>query len=487
MSHTRKVAFSTAAQFIGKIIGLAISLTTIAILFRFLGVEGVGKYTTAFSYVAFFTLFADIGLGWTMLRELSIGQDKSKVFKNIFTFRMLLGIVVFTIASLAVWLFRYPVDVKMAVAVLSVAFFFQSLVSVAVQVYLNAYRMDIAVIAELGGKALILLGVYLLSIKGGSLSMVMLAYTLGCLLNFLLVWIFASKFVKVGLAFDMIYWKKVFRQAFPIGITLVFGFVYYKVDSIMLSLMKDMTDVGIYGTAYKILEVLQVFPALFLGASFSLVTRYVTTKDERAHSAFQKEFDFLALLGVPIVVGTIVLSEQIISFIAGSGGDFIHASTISIAGNPITAVTCLRILIFSVGVNFITSLYNFMIVSLGKQKEMIWPTVGFALFNIALNLYLIPKYSYFGAAFSTLFTEILVLSISRYIVNKHIPLKLYFNNLFKIILCGILMGAATYLLRYLGLELLVNLLISVVIYAVLAIAFQVIPKDMLKSLIKIKN
>jgi O-antigen/teichoic acid export membrane protein len=486
MSYTRKVAYNTAAQFIGKIVGLAIALVTTAILFRFLGVEGVGKYTTAFSFVAFFTLFSDVGLNWTLLRELSINEDKDKIFKNIFTLRFFLGIIVYAFAAATIWLFNYPPDVKLAVGVLSGAIFFQSLVSAGVQVYLNFYRMDIAVLAEVAGKALILLGVYIVSIKGGSLSMVMFAYGLGCLLNFIIIWVFAGKFVKTGFSFDFAYWKKALRMAIPIGITLVFGFIYYKVDSIMLSLMKSMTDVGIYGAAYKILEVLQMFPSLFLGASFSLVTQYVNNRDERIHSAFQKEFDFLTLIGVPIVIGTFILARQIIAFIGGPEG-FTTSSTVSVFGIAATSVTSLRILIFSVGFNFITLLYSFMIVSLGKQKQMIWPTLIFAFFNIGLNLLLIPKYSYIGASFATLLTEAFVLLVSRYIVNKNIPLKVSFSKSYRIILIGLLMGISTYVFVHAGIGLILNLALSTIIYILLAILFQVVPQDMLKSVLKLKS
>lgn len=484
MNYTRKVALNTVAQFVGKIVGLAISLATIAIIFRFLGVEGVGKYTTSFAFVAFFALFADLGLGWTMLRELAIEKDQNKVFNNIFTMRLILGILVFLIASLVVWLFKYPLEVKWAVAILSVSYFFQSLVSVAVSIYLNKYRMDIATGAEVVGKAIILAVIYFLSRSGGTLVSVMDAYVVGCLINFLIVWLYASKFISIGLAFDWKYWKHAISLALPIGVTLVFGFIYYKIDSIMLSLMKSMIDVGIYGTAYKILEVLQMFPALFLGAAFTLITSYVTTKDARLQSAFQKQFDFLALLAAPIVAGTLILAGQIIGFIAGSKGDFISASTLSFAGHAITSVTCLRILILSVGISFFTTLYSFMIVSLGKQKQMVWPTIGFAVFNFLINLYLIPRFSYLGAAFSTFITEIIVFSTVRYIVKSNVSLSVRFNNFAKIILCAIFMSGATYALYLAGAGLILNLVISIIVYALLAYALQVISKDLLKSVLK---
>ncbi|MFH1909704.1 MAG: flippase [bacterium] len=484
MSYTRKVAFNTIAQFAGKIIGIGIALVTIGILFRFLGVEGAGKYTTVFAFTSFFALFADIGLGWTMLRELSVEKDQNKVFQNIFTMRLILGIFIYAVAALVIWLFAYTPDVKMSVGILSIAWFFQSLTSNAVQIYLNKYRMDIAVLAEVVGKACILLVVYLISIHGGSLMSVMGAYLAGCFVNFVIVWSLAGKFVKTGLAFDFVYWRYALRQALPIGITLVFGYVYYKVDSLMLSWIQGMTDVGIYGAPYKLLEVLQMFPALFLGSAFSLVTRYVANKDERLNSAFQKQFDFLSLIAVPIVIGTFILALPIITFITGSGGEFTTSSTVTLFGREMTSITCLKILIFSVGVNFFSTLYNFMIVSLGKQKQMILPTICFALINIILNLILIPRYSYIGASVSTLFTEALVLIATYYVSRRNIILPLRFNVFGKVLLSGIVMGLSCWGVYYYSGGLILTLLVAIVVYAIMVTVLKALPINTLKNIFK---
>jgi len=487
MSYTKKVALNTAAQFVGKIVGIAISLATIGLLFRFLGVEGAGKYTTAFAYSSFFSLFADIGLGWTLLRELATKktkEEKSKAFKNIFTLRLVIGIFVFTSASSIVWLLHYPPDVKMAVVILSIAWLFQSLTSSVVQIYLNFYRMDIAVLAEIIGKACILLVVYGVSRAGGTLVGVMFAYLVGNFVNFAIVFLMGAKFIETGLAFDKKYWRFAMRQALPIGLTLVFGYVYYKVDSLMLSFLKGMTDVGIYGAPYRLLEVLQIIPAIFLGSSFSLITRYATDKDDRLNSAFQKQFNFLSLLAMPIVVGTFVLALPIIRFVTGSGGEFTTTSTVSIFGRSMTSVACLKILIFSVGVNFFSTLYNFMIVSLGKQRQMIWPTIGFAAFNLVLNFILIPRYSYIGASISTVLTEIIVLVVTYLITKKSIVLALRFDQFFKTMFASLLMGVATKLAYGYTHNLFISIFAALIVYSILVLSMKVVPIDMLKKGLK---
>lgn len=484
-SHTKKIAYSAFSQMTGKAVGIFISLATVAALFRYLGVEGVGKYTTVFAFVAFFALFADFGLQWTLIRELSINGDKDKVFKNVFTFRLILALAVHLFAFAVVWFFNYPYDVKLGVGIVSLAWFFLTMNSTLVGVFLNFYRMDIAVAAEVIGRLVTLAGIYYLIKIGASFYVVMGAYIVGNLINFLIDLVAAKKYVKIGFAWDKIYIKRVFSQALPIGITMVFGFIYYKIDSLMLSFMKGMTDVGIYGTPYKLLEVLQYVPTMLLGAAFPLVTKYAVSKDERLQPAFQKQFDFLMLLAAPIVCGTFVLANPIISFIAGSkGAEFTTTSTVSLFGYQMTSVTCLRVLIFSVGINFFTALYNYLVVSIGKQKALVYPTIGFALFNVVLNLFLIPRGSYLGAAIATLLTEILVAAITYNISKKFIKIPLDLNAAFKIIACALLMTIVAVLLLHFGVGIMVSVIVCVIAYVLAIYLIKAIPRDLIREIVR---
>lgn len=484
-SSTKKIARSAISQMVGKIIGIFISLATVAALFRYLGVEGVGKYTTVFAFVAFFALFADFGLQWTLIRELSINKDKDKVFKNVFTFRLILAVLVHLLAFGFVWFFNYPYDVKLGVGIITVAWFFLTMNSTLVGVFLNNYRMDVAVSAEVIGRVLTLAIIYLLIRAEASFYVIMASYIGGNALNFFIDLFAVSKYVQVGFAFDRQYIRRVITQALPIGITMVFGFIYYKVDSLMLSSMKGMVDVGIYGTPYKLLEVLQYVPTMLLGAAFPLITRYAVAKDERLNSAFQKQFDVLTLMAVPIVLGSFILANPVIAFIAGSrGAEFTTASTVNVMGWSATSVTCLRILIFSVGINFFTALYNYLVVSIGRQKSLVYPTIGFAILNVILNLALIPRFSYLGASVATLLTEIVVMLVTYYVSRKYMKIPIHFGNFLRILLCGAIMAIAAYMMFIAQMNILIIAVGCFAIYGGCVYAFRAIPRDLIKEVIK---
>lgn len=485
-SYTKKIAYNTAAQMIGKVIGTTVAIATVAVLFRYLGVDGVGKYTTVFAFVAFFAVFADFGVQWTLVRELTVNPDKDKVFKNIFTFRLLLALFIHTLAFAFVWFFAYPYDVKISVGVISLSWFFTTINSTLVGVFLNNYRLDISVTGENLSRVVIFVCIWFLTRAEMPFAAVLFAYPIGGVFNYLFNRTMVGRFARVGLGFDFKYWGDIIRQSVPIGLVLVFGYIYFKIDSLMLSLMKGMTDVGIYGTAYKILEVLQTIPSMFLGSAFPLITKYATTGDDKVVPAFQKQFDFLSLLAWPLVAGTFLLAEPIINFISGSrGAEFIGVSTVSFLGQTATSVTCLKLLIFVVGLNFFVTLYSYMIVSLGRQKVMIIPTILFAAINIAINFVLIPHFSYIGAAIATIITEIIVLIIYIKSTVRFITLPIKFKTFRKIIFCTLIMGLSVYFLAKIGVNLFVNIFAAMAVYALAILLTKTISLDILK--VKARN
>ena len=86
-----------------------------------------------------------------------------------------------------------------------------------------------------------------------------------------------------------------------------------------------------------------------------------------------------------------------------------------------------------------------------------------AVFNILLNLFMIPHYSYNGAATSTVLSDLLILIISLYVIYRlgyRLKRKLY-GDLIKIIIGSLIMGGALYLLN---LNMWIALPVGIIIY-----------------------
>jgi len=463
MSLTRKVAYNTIIQVVGKIITTLISLFLVVVLTRYLGVAGYGQYTTIFAYVGFAAVFADFGFFWILVREIAHPEaDLNRATNNVLTLRFLIGIVIFSLASIIALFIPQYADFRVGIAIVAFASLWLALNSTYVGVFQNKLRMDKAVLTDILGRAIIVGLIFVLIKKGAGLNSFLWAFVAGNLINFLVSAWLGRIYVHFRLAFDFSYWKKIFWLALPMGIVLILGLIYFKIDTVMLSLMRSSEDVGIYGPPYKVLELLMFFPAIFMGNVFPIMARYIYTKDLRIHHALQKSFDFLVIVGLPVVLGVIFTSSRIIKLVAGQ--EFVTASTIPpVWGLPATSPTALQILVIAVGLSFISQMFSYVVIALGKQAKLIGPYIFLVVFNVGLNLILIPKISYIGAAMVTVLTETLVLLFSWWVAHKYIELKINFKITWQVFLAGLVLGIFLYFFaQYIHLLILIPL--SAIIY-----------------------
>ena len=99
-----------------------------------------------------------------------------------------------------------------------------------------------------------------------------------------------------------------------------------------------------------------------------------------------------------------------------------------------------------------------------------------AVFNIVLNLFMIPALSYNGAAITTVLSDILIVLIQAYVIYKlgHRPNRKLYLDLIKIIIGSSILGVALYLLN---LNMWVALPVGIIIYLIAVWALRVFDGD----------
>ena len=484
MSFTRKVALNTLVQIIGKVLTTLISLVLIAALTRYLGVSGYGQYTTIFAFTQFFAVLADFGFFWFLVREISKPEAQTeKIANNVLTFRALVALVFFGLAFLAGLFIPQYHNIRFGIGIIAAASFWMTLNGTYVGIFQNKLRMDKAAITDILGR-LVILGIVFWQIKTqASLNQILWAYFLGNFVNFIGSALLGRIYLKFRPAFDFSFWREIFWECLPIALVTILGLIYFKIDTVMLSLLKTPTDVGIYGPPYKIVEILVLFPAIFMGNVFPIITRYIYAQDERLKAAFQKSFDFLIITALPIVIGTIIIAHRIIRIVAGV--EFLNAHTIPpVFGIPATSAFSLQILIIAVGISFLSHLFGYLVIALGKQTKLIWPNLFLVLFNVILNLLLIPKISYIGAALATVLTEILVIFLYSRVMRRYLNIKIDLGILWKVLFSGIILGLTLKVLAFLSLWFLAP--ISAAVYFASLWLVGGINKEMIREVIKVK-
>lgn len=496
MSVARKILWNTFSQILGKVIIAGLGIVTVKLLTSYLGKEGYGEYTTAFEFLAFFAIVADLGLYTIGVREMAKDEKKIPyILGNVMTIRTALCFIMAAMAIVAGSLIpQYqgtPIPIGIAlVAANMVLTMMTSTVSTVLQVHL---KMEYNSLASVIGKgitlAYIVLVIFVLhpDAKVDGFYHVIIAGIIGNGVMLLTTYYYSRKYAHITYRFDKAFFKDVLLKALPYGIALVLNNVYFRIGSILLSLMKSSSDVAIYGVPMRILEAMGIIPLYFMNAVLPVLTRSLQRKDGSHQKIIQYAFDFLVLGSMPIVAGILVLAYPVIALI--STPEFLSNLSAGFYGSDVA----LQILIFALAFSFINSLFGFILVADNRQTKLLSRNAIGAVLTVILNLVLIPYFGVRGAAFANVVTELYIMLASYFIAKHYIGFKIDFSNFFKILLSSVVMGVVVFLLKDPTYALMQNknliVLIPVggIVYLAMLFVTKTINKEMLSLLKKPKN
>ncbi|MCF7906439.1 flippase [Patescibacteria group bacterium] len=475
MSDTKKVAENSVIQMLGKIFSMIFGVVGIGIMTRYLGQEGFGKYTTIITFTQIFTVFLDLGLSNVTLKMISHENDENteNIISKIFTLRFFLNFLIF-LAPVVVFLFPYSSDIKQGILISSFAFFFTNLIQILVVLLQKKLNTISYVIGEVFSKLIFLLSVIYVATNSLELKHILIFSILSNFIYFINVFIGARKYSKIKLKIDLKFWKKALIMCWPFAISIILNLIYFRGDTFILSLLKPQADVGIYGAAYKVLEIYDMFPILFVNLVLPILDRSYKQGDfERFKRIIQKIFDFFLMIAIPLVFGGLLLSKDIIILVAGE--DFVKAGSV------------LQILILAMSIITFGALFCSLVIAVNKQKKMTIGYITAAILSIIGYLILIPRYSYFGAAITTVVVELIVTIFAVIIFKKETKFLPNIKSVYKILFSSIIMFIFIYLLKYkLNLDIFITLPSGVIIYFISLYLTGGINREILNEL-KAKN
>jgi O-antigen/teichoic acid export membrane protein len=471
-SLPRKIAYNVVFSSVAKIAGTVFALVGIGFITRYLGKDGFGDYSTVLAFFAFFSALADLGLYSISTREISRpGSDEKSILGNVFTIRIAVSVLIVIVSPLIIIFFPYSSAVKTGILLSALAYLFSSAYSVLIGLFQKRLAMDKVAIGEFVGK-IGQLAVVVITVKN-NLGFLFIVSSLlaNMILSFLVVYLWSRKYLIFKLKLDFSVWKKFLLESYPVGISAVIVFAYFKLDTILLSILKTSSDVGIYNAAYKVLENIVFFPAMFIGLVMPLMSRYIFHDRNKFLTIANKTFKVFLIITAPLVVGILFLAKDIIHLIGGA--DFSES------------VSVLRILSFAMAFIFFGNFFTNVIIAGSLQKKLMKILFICALFNISLNLVLIPRFSFKGAAITSALTEFLVAVLSGFLCWKLLRYRPRPEKLFPIAVSAGVMAVFLYLFSGLGFAALVVL--SSTIYFALLWLFRAISTEEIAGLINKKG
>jgi O-antigen/teichoic acid export membrane protein len=472
MNDVRRIGKNTLLLITSQIIFSIVALLISIFIARILGDVAFGKYSIANAFPSIFTVFLDLGYTTLLIREVS--KDKSlsdKYLSNALKLRLILFPVILIILVLSVNILGYPDTTKNIVYLFSIFVFLRTVTNIFYGTFRAFQRMEYeAAILILTTILRLSLGLIILSLGYGLIELGFIFVFSGVLEFFIALVICRKKFITKFQMQDS-FIRNTIKTALPIGMLSIFGIIYVRIDTVMLSLFKGDAVVGWYNAAYNLVLGFTFIPILFMHSLLPVMSIYYVSSKEALKKAYEKSFKYLFILGLPISVGIFILADKFILLFYGK--DFI------------SSFVALQILAWDVLLYFLTTCTGFVLISTEKQNQMAITLAFSAVLNITLNLFLIPQFSYVGAGIATLVCELFLLIVYLYLNTKNsfsIDIKKIF--LPPSIACC-LMGIFLY--TFSEIHLIIIISCAMIFYILLLILFKGLTKDdllLFKKLIK---
>ncbi len=389
---------NTAALVVGRLVIAIIGWSGTVLIARELSTEAFGQFTLVFSLLGMLSIVTDLGVGRIVIGGLvGDGPDRDRLAGTYILLRATLGLLGYGLAMAVVTLADYPDPVPKATAVAGLIVVLatpSSAYDAAFQVTGRLAR--IAVADTLGQLAQIALTIVLV-LRGSSLVW----YTLPAVLNAALVILWkipaAHRLIPFRYRVDLGLWWVMLKEAVPLSAGAAFATLYYRVDSIMLASIADFEAVGLYGVAYKFVDLVHFIPGSLTVAILAPLAAAWPDRREEFLGHIRSGAVLLSVIGGGVVVGVWLFATPAVSLLYGE--EFAAAglaTSLAVSGEVLAFGSALLIAVM---------------ISVGRQRAYPLITLAGLGVNVAANAFLIPRYSIEGAAVATLGTEALVFAI----------------------------------------------------------------------------
>ena len=370
---------------------------------RALGPAQFGNYTTVLAFVGLFGVLTDLGLGTLAVRD--VAQDHAlgvRYVSNLLALRVLFSVVaIVLIVGLAqVYVapsLRHPVYVyALALVPLAIANSLQLVFQFSERM---AYSAALTVATSAATAALSILALY----TGHhvlALTVVFTAVTAAS--SAAMAWLVYTRFLPRRLELDPAWWPMLLRAALPFVLLTLLNIVYSRADMQILYVLSGCgrsvgntgcVPVGQYGAAYRVLDILVlIFVGSTAAATLPAFNRVVTESREALARLVRSSSTLMLAFGVPLALFGTFYAREALHVLGG------HRFMV--------AAPALAILVWAFPCFLVLSMFYNALYAVHRQGVV---TAAFAVtlvFNVTLNVVLIPRFSYLASAALTVASEL---------------------------------------------------------------------------------
>lgn len=465
MNIVKRSFRNIAMMMSGQIVTWASTLILSAAYGRFLGATGFGELYLATSFIALVGFPIEFSFNQQLIRDIAREPKAAHRYVTMgLVLKATLWVGLFLISFLLTFALHYSDEVRWLIVISGFSLLTMGIATTLRSVqtaYLDAGMAKFGDVIEKGFDCVVAL---LLLRAGAGVIPISIVLVVGSALG--MMWQIYRTVKLIGIRIE---WSpEVARTLIRSGLAFlaygVIGVLYYRIDTILLSVFATDTAIGVYGAAYRLFDTMTFIPTIVVSAIMSpILSKYAVDADKsKLRLAVDKSVMAMLLCALPAAAGLIVTAPNIIGFIYHRE-DFTGSEYV------------LQALAVGLIALYLNSVLTTVLVSTGQERKLPLMAIAALIFNVGLNLFLIPRYMDMGAAWATSLTEVLLFGIGLWLIDRSLfPLRLFVTAA-KILAASLVMGLVAYsLTRF---NILVIIPIAAVVYVAAIIALRVLPDE----------
>ncbi|PMD99067.1 hypothetical protein BWI97_01240 [Siphonobacter sp. BAB-5405] len=399
---------------------LLLPLITFPYASRVLLPEGMGSISFVENLTQYFMLFSALGIPIYGVREIAkVRQDKekmSKLFSELLTIHFLVSMLM----ALCYWLLAINIaklHMDLTLCKIGIGFVISNVFTIE-WLFTGNENFKLIVFRSLAIRVFCIALLFLFVKSPDDKSIYYGINLFSLVFTAIINMYFARRYVNFR-------WKNLLlvphikQLLILLSITIITS-LYVLMDTVLLGFFSTRIQVAFYAASLKISKLFLIIIGSLVGVLLPRLSSLLhDDKREEATLLLNKALRFSLLISVPLALGIICLSKELVMLI--SGKDFAEAAL------------SLKILASVVIIISLAQIYYQILIPLNKEKYIMFASLAGVAVCVIFNLILIPIYQHIGSAISTVLTEsivtLLLFIFSQRLIKLTFPWKLLLQNM----------------------------------------------------------
>jgi len=404
------VARNASLPFAIQLITRAIDFGFVYLLYRFVAADSMGAYEAAgVLVVQYLGTLADWGL--TVLATRDIARDHAaapRLFRTTLRLRLRLSLAALALGALfiaannglaAAGIIKNGYNQReiTLIAILILTLFPAALSAAVTALFQGTERLEIPavvnlltnIVSALVRVGALVLGFGIIGVAGGALVGSLVGAGLFALA-------LRRSYPGLGWRGDVLPGRALLAEGWPLLLNALLIGVFFRFDTFIIKAFHGEVAVATYGVAYKFINLTQIIPPVVVNAVFPLLSRRAGADRAGMQRAYVGTLRMLLLAAMPLAVGLTVLAAPLARLMA-ERPEYLPGAGWAVA-----------ITIWYLPFSFINGLTQYVVIALDRQRIITRAFLVTALFNFALNSWLVPRYSFIAAGVITVASELVL-------------------------------------------------------------------------------